>query len=188
MEVNAHHPAFFVEGDALHLQCLVYYVPYYGYVMFLSQLSHPVLFCLQDPFTHIYMFDRGFPESEGKPEHNMYLAVGKAFNNSNSATYLIACATPTLILTYFKVNLVSEFQLNAKMKGSRTQISMRLYCRIATTQQSDIVTLKPDPIFADACHFALSSLANLKCEINKRVNEWQTVATTETRSKRIKNI
>ena len=77
-------------------------------------------FFTQDPYTHIYMFCRGFPT-------NNYVALGKAFNQSVSAEFLVCCQPENFVKQYFEVDFVHAILTH--MHGSGQTIRFYFYKR-----------------------------------------------------------
>lgn len=117
------------------------------------------------------MFDRGFPPPTLE-------AIGRAFNNSNSATYIISCAAEDVMTLYFSVQSVPDFDFCASMRGSTQRIRMYLYKRKASCSSIKVnqatwineclcSPFYADPLLAEACLHAKSTI--MKDEISYRV-------------------
>jgi hypothetical protein len=63
-----------------------------------------------NPFTHIYMFDIGFP-------YNLLISIAKKFNCSLYATCLISYQTPSKIINTFGFEVIYIGQLLTSMLG-----------------------------------------------------------------------
>lgn len=74
-----------------------------------------------DPFTHVYMFDIGFPPQ-------VFLRIAEIFNASVHPMYLISYRPSTLIIdTYgFEVQVIKKID-SVSMKGTE-QISIFIIC------------------------------------------------------------
>lgn len=63
-----------------------------------------------NPFTHIYMFDVGFPLL-------LHCSIAKKFNRSRYATYLVSFKAPRYIINTFGFKVKLLTQINTSMHG-----------------------------------------------------------------------
>ena len=68
-----------------------------------------------DPFTHIYMFDVGFP-----PE--LHCQIAKLFNESIYAEWLISYQPPRNVINEYNFKVCLENKFNTSMHGKLIQI------------------------------------------------------------------
>jgi hypothetical protein len=63
-----------------------------------------------NPFTHIYMFDVGFPS-------DLHYRIAKQFNKSEYATYIVSYKAPKSIIDTFSFNVTFMKKINTTMHG-----------------------------------------------------------------------
>ena len=106
-----------------------------------------------DPFTHVYMYDIGFP-----PKLMEYLS--DIFNRSCSA-YLICYHPPSLMIDRYYFDIVLICQQNTAMHGSGENHQGYIYKRATVTNNSS-PDIPCDPIFADAWNIVKSGLTTIR--------------------------
>ena len=75
-----------------------------------------------DPFTHVYMFDKGFPPS-------LMERLSLAFNKSSASKYLICFKKPRVIVDTYKFKVREVGTIVTKMAGSGEQNTCHVYQR-----------------------------------------------------------
>lgn len=76
-----------------------------------------------DPFTHIYMYDLGFPP-------DLQSSIARKFNNSRSPKYLISYRPPRRVIDEYGYEVECIHQMNTKMFGSGESHMAYFYKRI----------------------------------------------------------
>jgi hypothetical protein len=102
-----------------------------------------------DPFTHIYMFDIGFPP-------NLFLHIAECLRKSSTAKYVLCYHRPQLMLTKYGFDMEFIEKQATSMHGSSEGHTAYLYrCthgkpkkQSRAASDGDIVT-KSDPLFKD---------------------------------------
>ena len=69
-----------------------------------------------NPFTHIYMFDVGFPSE-------LHHSIAEKFNRSLYATCLVSYKPQTDIIKYFRFEVTLVHQMPTSMHGKSTLLS-----------------------------------------------------------------
>ena len=69
-----------------------------------------------NPFTHIYMFDVGFPSK-------LHYSIAEKFNRSLYATCLVSYKPQTDIIKYFRFEVTLVHQMPTSMHGKSTLLS-----------------------------------------------------------------
>lgn len=155
-----HFPAAFHCGDASHLQTLVCgRTCMYVYICIVClNLYLFIYFTTQDPFTHIYMFDTGFPQG-------LLNDIGRAFLASSTAQYLVCYKSSKVIRKYFSVKLKLSASFQVTMTGSTEKKKVFFYKRDdCESRQAAQCTVEingqvfpADPMFVDVCTLAQST-------------------------------
>ena len=74
-----------------------------------------------NPFTHVYMFDVGFPSK-------LHRRIAEQFNKSKYASYLVSYKAPKSIIGTFGFNVTFMHQINTTMHGKYTVVLF--YCSL----------------------------------------------------------
>mmetsp|Transcript_10710 Transcript_10710/g.12217 ORF Transcript_10710/g.12217 Transcript_10710/m.12217 type:complete len:493 (-) Transcript_10710:347-1825(-) len=128
-----------------------------------------------DPFTHVYMFDIGFP-----PKLFKYLSA--MFNRSQSP-FLICYHGPRLMIERYKFDLEFITQIQTSMHGSSEGHMGYLYKRSAAstrkkkrTKNSQVtvegINIPCDPLFVDPFNVVGQGLDDLSSLVSKEVNDY----------------
>jgi len=117
-----------------------------------------------DPFTHVYMFDIGFPPT-------LFLQLAKMFNRSKS-NYLICYHGPRLMVERYGFNVELLHQSTTSMHGSSENHMGYLYKRIKMTKEDNNAgVLKCDPLFQKALDCTREGLKGVSAYVRDTVEE-----------------
>ena len=118
-----------------------------------------------NPFTHVYMFDIGFPP-------NLMTHLSTVFNRSCSS-YLICYHPPAIMIVRYKFDIILLCQQNTTMHGSGENHTGYIYARAIKTENPspDILC---DPMFIDSWNIVRNGIhtiddfvcRNLTLEVN----------------------
>lgn len=86
-----------------------------------------------DPFTHIYMYDLGFPPS-------LQESIARKFNSSVHARYLVSYRAPRLIIDAYHYHVESVCHINTTMFG---KLSIHVPCNAMLTVAQGLVRTTP---------------------------------------------
>mmetsp|Transcript_7722 Transcript_7722/g.11463 ORF Transcript_7722/g.11463 Transcript_7722/m.11463 type:complete len:419 (-) Transcript_7722:36-1292(-) len=78
-----------------------------------------------DPFTHIYMYDVGFPSF-------LHMKIAEYFNNSTHAQYMVSYRPPRRIIKEFGYQVIEIGSINTSMTGSGEKHTAYFYKRTNT--------------------------------------------------------
>lgn len=96
-----------------------------------------------DPFSHVYMFDIGFPP-------RLFLQLAKMFNRAKS-NYLICYHGPKLMIDEYGFDVELITQSSTSMHGSSENHMGYIYKRVKMTKEDkNARTMKCDPLFKKA--------------------------------------
>jgi hypothetical protein len=134
-----------------------------------------------DPFTHVYMFDIGFPPT-------LFEKLSDMFNRSCS-TYLICYHAPRLIVDRYKFQVELLCQQNTAMHGSSENHTCYIYRRTGFTENNiqgvdhdDVIPC--DPLFKDSWSHVRKGL----CHMSSLVQDKLSTALKTGRSKRSREV
>lgn len=128
-----------------------------------------------DPFTHVYMFDIGFPPV-------LFNELAKMFNRSRS-NYLICYHAPRLMIDRYKFKVELITQMSTSMHGSSENHTGYLYKRIKMKEVDDNESPICDPLFQEAWDCTRSGLSGISEYVNKEVTDnIESTVSTRTRS------
>jgi hypothetical protein len=105
-----------------------------------------------DPFTHVYMFDIGFPPA-------LMETLSHIFNRSCSF-YLICYHPPTIIINHYDFHVVLLCQHNTTMHGSGENHTGYIYER-SYKPDNHSPDIRTDPMFTDSWNLVKSGFNNL---------------------------
>ena len=119
-----------------------------------------------DPFTHVYMFDIGFPDY-------LFRHLAKIFNESE-CKYLVCFHGPKLMIDHYRFNMVLQDSVATTMHGSGEGHTSYLYQRTPKAGKTDggssssasTLSVKCDPMFEEA--------VRLVTEGDQAVKDWTT--------------
>jgi len=114
-----------------------------------------------DPFTHVYMFDIGFPPT-------LFHQLAKMFNSSK-CNYLVCYHGPKLMIDRYGFDVELIIQTNTSMHGSSEGHMGYLYKRIKMKKESKRV--KCDDLFADAWSQTKLGVNSLSSFVEEKVND-----------------
>jgi len=122
-----------------------------------------------DPFTHVYMFDIGFPPWQQE-------RIAKMFNKSKSP-YFICYHPPRLIIDKYGYNVEFITKMPTSMHGSSEGHTCYVYSRVgykpsAADNELDVnpMTLPCDDLFRDALELTQKGLGPLSSYVEDTLN------------------
>jgi len=121
-----------------------------------------------DPFTHVYMFDIGFPPK-------LFKQLGQMFNRSQS-DYLICYHGPKLMVERYGFNVDLIVQAPTSMHGSSEGHMGYIYKRKGKKQKVGkglemVYGVPCDPLFADAWRSTKRDVEDILEDVKKQVSE-----------------
>eukprot|EP00554_Chaetoceros_debilis_P007761 CAMPEP_0194077598 /NCGR_PEP_ID=MMETSP0149-20130528/4197_1 /TAXON_ID=122233 /ORGANISM="Chaetoceros debilis, Strain MM31A-1" /LENGTH=383 /DNA_ID=CAMNT_0038758667 /DNA_START=260 /DNA_END=1411 /DNA_ORIENTATION=+ len=121
-----------------------------------------------DPFTHVYMFDIGFPPK-------LFKQLGKMFNRSQSE-YLICYHRPSLMVDRYGFNVELIIQEPTSMHGSSEGHMGYIYRRVGRKQKigkglQSVDGVPCDPLFKDAWLSTKKNVVPLYREVERVVKD-----------------
>jgi hypothetical protein len=125
----------------------------------------------QDPFTHIYMYDLGFPPP-------LQQSIALKFNNSVHAQYLVSYRPPHRVINEYKYDVELVDRVATSMHGSGEGHTAYFYKRTNIAREAnddDLKVMIPgresygeedvhvvcDPLFSDAVRLAVGDKTEL---------------------------
>mmetsp|Transcript_37509 Transcript_37509/g.82121 ORF Transcript_37509/g.82121 Transcript_37509/m.82121 type:complete len:394 (+) Transcript_37509:116-1297(+) len=129
-----------------------------------------------DPFTHVYMFDIGFPPK-------LFYTLAEMYNRSSSK-YLICYHAPRLMVDEYGFDVELIVQTNTSMHGSTESHMGYIYKRVASKEKKgngsaakSIAGLPKDvpcdPLFAGPWKMVRKGFRELRTEVKKQFQENQ---------------
>ena len=121
-----------------------------------------------DPFTHVYMFDIGFPPK-------LFKQLGQMFNRSQS-DYLICYHGPKLMVERYGFNVDLIVQAPTSMHGSSEGHMGYIYKRKGKKQKVGkglemVYGVPCDPLFADAWRSTKRDVEDILEDVKKQVSD-----------------
>ena len=121
-----------------------------------------------DPFTHVYMFDIGFPPK-------LFKELGRMFNKSQS-DYLICYHGPKLMVERYGFHVELIVQAPTSMHGSSEIHTGYIYQRTGQKQKPGkglplVFGVPCDPLFADAWKSTKRDMDNIYRDVNRQVSD-----------------